>query len=287
MAGRKDKMADIKLFVCCHQPVEVPAHPLLVPVQAGAALADCYFPGFLHDDTGDNISSKNRSYCELTVYYWAWKNIRADYYGIFHYRRYLYPRIGAKRPYRIESKPTLSLLDKLDYCSFEDLLEQYDLIFPQGENMYLPVREHYAGARFHHRSDLELVEEIVRLRNPEMITAMETYLSGSICYFGNIAIMRRQIWDSYCSWIFQILEEFDRQADTANYSLPEQRVDGYLSERLFGVWLTFMQKDLRILELPRVHFESSLWRRQRQYLINSLLPPGTRRRAWIKRIGSG
>ena len=79
---------DIKLFVCCHKPVNVPKHPLLVPLQVGAALAGEHFPGFLHDDAGDSISEKNRSYCELTGQYWAWKNIKADYYGLCHYRRY-------------------------------------------------------------------------------------------------------------------------------------------------------------------------------------------------------
>ena len=74
---------DIKLFVCCHRPVDVPKHPLLVPLQVGAALADSRFYGFLHDDAGENISRKNRSYCELTAQYWVWKNVRADYYGFF------------------------------------------------------------------------------------------------------------------------------------------------------------------------------------------------------------
>lgn len=79
-------MADIKLFVCCHQQSAVPKHPLLVPIQVGAALSDRRFPGFIPDDTRWNISEKNRSYCELTAQYWAWKNTAADFYGFFHYR---------------------------------------------------------------------------------------------------------------------------------------------------------------------------------------------------------
>lgn len=104
-------MAEIKLFVCCHQPAAVPEHPLLVPIQVGAALADEHFSGFLHDDTGDNISGKNRSYCELNAQHWAWKNVEADYCGFFHYRRYLYPNANAKRPYRLEGEPSAALLE--------------------------------------------------------------------------------------------------------------------------------------------------------------------------------
>ena len=47
------------------------------------------FRACCHDDEGDNISQKNKTYCELTAQYWAWKNEDADYYGFFHYRRYL------------------------------------------------------------------------------------------------------------------------------------------------------------------------------------------------------
>lgn len=274
-------MAEIKLFVCCHKPETVPEHPLLVPLQVGAALADTHFPGFLHDDVGDNISEKNRSYCELTAQYWAWKNVEADYYGFFHYRRYLYPDEKARRPYRIERAPTGKLLDRLGYEGFARLIEQHDLIVPKGENMYVPVREHYADAPFHHRKDLELAEQIVKERHPEMAEAMEQYLSGTVCYFGNIFIMRREMFQDYCGWLFPILEEFERRADTSAYAPQERRVVGYLAERLLGIYAAFQSCRRKCMELPRVQFSE-------KYvpccLLNLMLPPGSRRRAKIKRL---
>ena len=277
-------MADIKLFVCCHRPAEVPKHSLLLPIQVGAALADTHFPGYLHDDSGDNISAKNRSYCELTAQYWAWKNVEADYYGFFHYRRYLYPDINAKFPYRVERDVSLSVLDKLGYENFEHLIEQYDIIVPIGENMYIPVREHYANAPFHHRKDLKLIEQIVHESHPAVSEAMEAHFSSTVCYFGNIHIMRRDIFHDYCAWLFPVLEEFDRRVDASDYASQEQRVDGYLAERLLGVYITYLRDELRLLELPRVHFyENPEYIRHR--LLNAILPPGSRQRSLVK--GSG
>lgn len=277
-------MDDIKLFVCCHQRVQVPKHPLLVPIQVGAALADSHFPGYLYDDTGDNISAKNRSYCELTAQYWAWKNIEADYYGFFHYRRYLYPDINAKLPYRVEGEVSLPLLERLGYAEFGRMIRQYDVIVPKGENMYVSAQEHYANAPFHHSKDLKLAEQIVRERHPEMSEAMETYLSDTVCYFGNIYIMQCEIFCDYCAWLFPILGEFDRRANILGYFTQELRVDGYLAERLLGIYVTYWRSELKTLELPRVHFYSKPEYVQRR-LLNGILPPGSQRRSWAKMIG--
>ncbi len=279
-------MPDIKIFVCCHQAGQrVPAHPLLCPVQVGAALAQTHFPGFAHDDEGENISQKNRSYCELTAHYWAWKNVQADYYGFFHYRRYLYLDEKTRCPYRVAGALTENLLEPLGFSRLGQWLEQWDCVVPKAENMHLSVRDHYARAPYHHGQDLKLVEEIIAQKHPAYLRAMETYLSGTNCYFGNIFIMKRELFDHYCGWLFSILEEFDRRADTTGYSTQELRVDGYLAERLLGVYVTHLRssRSARIAELPRIQFEPDPIQRCKRKLLNALLPPGSRRRAWVKK----
>lgn len=277
-------MSAIRLFVSCHQPTNVPKHPLLVPMQVGTALAEERFPGFWYDDEGENISAKNRSYCELTAQYWAWKNADADYVGFFHYRRFLYPDLHTRRPYRIADVPTVECLEKLGYGSFSEWIEKYDVLAPIGENMHVSVREHYADAPHHHGKDLEMVERIVGQRHPEMQKAMERYLSGAVCYFGNIYIMKREIFCDYCEWLFPILEQFDRRADVSAYSPQELRVDGYLAERLFGIWLTYVRERYTVCELPRVHFVPDRKERNKKKMMNILLPPGSVRRAAVKGV---
>lgn len=46
---------------------------IIEPIQTGKAATGLDL-GILSDDTGDNISSKNPYYGELTCWYWVWKN---------------------------------------------------------------------------------------------------------------------------------------------------------------------------------------------------------------------
>lgn len=274
-------MADTKLFVSCHKQVTVPEHPLLVPIHVGAAISEKSMSGALRDDIGENISKKNRSYCELTAQYWAWKNIQADYYGFFHYRRYLYPDMTAKRPYRICDCPTNDLLKKLGYDNFAQIIERYDLIAPMGERVYLTVREQFSTGRRQRTETLRQMESVVWDVSPGYGAAMEEYLSGEICYFCNMFIMSARVFDAYCAWLFPILAEYDRRAAGAR----ESRIDGYLAERLFGVFYYRHRKELKTAELPRVHYDAIAGRPdRRRRTIYRLLPPGTRRRAFSKQL---
>ena len=127
-------MSEIKLFVSCHKACALPKHELLVPMQVGAALTDERFPGFIQDDTGENISALNRSYCELTAQYWAWKNCAADYLGFFHYRRFLYPDTAEIRPYRVEKAADEG--DKIAVDIFRDAAYSLAACAEAGYNKY-------------------------------------------------------------------------------------------------------------------------------------------------------
>ena len=95
--------------------------------------------------------------------------------------------------------------------------------------------------------------------------------------------MRGALFREYCAWLFPILEEFDRRADLNGYTPQEKRVDGYLAERLLGGWFFYCRESMKTLELPRVHFYDGKEYTARR-ILNTVLPPGSRRRALIKRL---
>ncbi|SFH06904.1 protein of unknown function [Desulfotomaculum arcticum] len=292
----------IKIYVSCHKDSYVSTHAMLFPIQVGAVLSKSRFGSMLYDDTGDNISFKNRSYCELTAQYWAWKNEEADFFGFFHYRRYLAfvkkslvdcCAMPKKLPfaYKIYKLPDEITLEKLGYNTetMSNIISSYDVISPIAEEMYVSVYNHYQDTEFHDALDLDLVLEIIGEKYPEFQDAAQEYMNSTKHYFGNIYIMRKEIFHSYCKWLFKILETFDSRKDFSKYSGKAYRVDGYLGERLFGIYYTWLKKQPHVswAELPRAHFEAfpgetdnfSVMKR-----INTFFPPGTRRRAWIKKL---
>ena len=132
----------IQIFVACHKPTYVLDNRLLIPVQVGTELTNARYERMEYDNNGDNISAKNPQYCELTAQYWAWKNVTCDYYGFFHYRRYLsFANIysvcsdgnlerGKRRTPYIEIDDIRDNLTrfKLDADYMEDQIRIYDLI---------------------------------------------------------------------------------------------------------------------------------------------------------------
>lgn len=102
----------IKILVACHKASEsIREDDIYMPIQVGKALHPELDLGFQCDNTGDNISDKNDSFCELTALYWAWKNLKnVDYIGLAHYRRYFDFHSPYFRPYSVIAENEFKLL---------------------------------------------------------------------------------------------------------------------------------------------------------------------------------
>ena len=73
----------------------------------------------------------------------------------------------------------------------------------------------------------------------------------------NMLIARRTIFDAYYTWLFDMLFEVEKRLDTSGYSPSDQRVFGYLAERLLDVYV--LHNHLRWVECPVVNLENQHW----------------------------
>ena len=58
-------------------------------------------------------------------------------------------------------------------------------------------------------------------------------------------ICSKQLFDSYCEWLFKILFEFENIVDLSDYSKSQKRIFGYVSEILLNVWLIKNQNTVK------------------------------------------
>lgn len=238
---------NIKIIVAAHKKYWMPEDTCYLPVQVGREGKEDI--GYTPDNTGDNISAKNANFCELTGIYWAWKNLKADYIGLCHYRRYFGHKVHTDD---IEKKRA-AIFKQADY---EGLLKQYDVIVPVKRNYYIEtVRSQYEHA--HYKKDLDAVEQIIAEKYPEYSRAFTTVMNRRKLHILNMFVMSWQHFDAYCQWLFDILFTLEKQIDISGYSPYEARVFGFLSERLFNVWLEKQQ--LREVEVPVVLLEKVDW----------------------------
>lgn len=235
------------ILVAAHKPSWVSGESVYHPIQVGAE--GCEPIGFIGDNTGVNMSLKNPNYCELTALYWFWKNNYAAIVGLCHYRRYF---SNGRYASDISSKQQ-SILREEDYRA---LLGAYDCILPKMRNYYIEsVRSQYEHA--HHKEDLAALESVIREYYPGYIDAFNTVMNGKQLHLFNMFVMPWNLFDNYCTFLFDILEKVENRLDISNYSQEDARVFGYLAERLFNVWL--LKNEIKYKEVPVVFLGKINW----------------------------
>jgi len=236
----------------------MPANPAYLPVEVGAALRKEHFFSTL-DSQGENISAKNKSYCELTGIYWAYKNLDYDILGLVHYRRY-FLRSGL-----FVRKNLQNVLPK---NKIELLLQNHDIIVPKKRYYYVESNySHYVHA--HVREPLDLTAKIIQRDYPEYFPAFQKRMKKTSGHYFNMFIANHDVAKGYLDWLFDILFKVESQLDTSTYSQYDQRVYGFLSELLLDVYID--TNHLKVREQRVAFMEKQNWfKKIKDFLLRKL-----------------
>ncbi len=225
----------LSMYVITHKKFKYKLSANYKPLLVGADFNQNSM-GYLADNTKENISNKNKSFCELTGMYWLWKNCKDKYIGISHYRRY-FSNKNTLNGIRCESLftgvPRAISVKKLD-----GYLQSYDWIVPKKEKLstnHVTVYEQFKLA--HNIEDLEKTKKIIQELYPDYIDAFDKVMSKTEMFIFNMLYTSKEQYDSYCKWLFDILFALEKQTDISDYDEYQQRLYGFIAERLFNVWL--------------------------------------------------
>ena len=185
-------------------------------IYAGAVFAenspDLLPENALRDDTGDNISAKNKQFCELTALYWLWKHAGEDIIGLAHYRRhFLLPQDWKERM----------------------LNNQINVILPTPLYVAPSVEENFKSR--HDPSDWEFMMQYLKNNHPEDFQSANKFFKGNLYSPCNMFVMKREVLDALCTWLFPILFQVANHGGQKEDSYLN-RYPGFISERLISLF---------------------------------------------------
>ena len=258
---------DIKILVSTHKPYMMPEDTsLYLPIQVGCDEVEDRF-GFQEDNTGDNISFKHRYYSDLSAVYWGWKNLKCDYMGSCHYRRYFTTRTPKKT-----SDPLFRYI--LSRQEVETLLAKCPVIVARKRHYFIETNEQQYN-HAHNPKDLALARQVVAELYPDYLEKFDAVMRRTWSHKFNTFIMDREHLDSFCMWIFNILFEIEKRNDMDQYGVYQGRVLGYLAERLMDVWLEHDQvefQEVRLQMLEKTNWPQKGWNFLKRKFIKSARP---------------
>ena len=238
---------NIKIYIVMYKPnneVLQIKNPIYIPIRCGKALnlfstnSEKFLPE-LGDNTGDNISNKNPYYSELTGLYWIWKNDDSkpdDIVGLNHYRRYF-----SEPTKKSETENKL-----LGGRTIKKLLKKYDFIINGIPTDFIGAGDGSSDSAYTNYKDSHIIEDLdnalkcIKKLFPNLYDTIyhEVFYNGAMCLC-NMFITKKKYLDEYCSFLFPVFRmlEYYIDFDDNEHQGYNQRVFGFLAERIFRPWL--------------------------------------------------
>lgn len=221
------------IYIVTHKKIPLKNSKIRKKIKVGSKIDDIEY---LNDSDGDNISSKNPFYCELTALYWIWKNSNENIVGLEHYRRFFASSIT---PFKYKF-----LTEK----EINKYLKKFDLIIPQfgtfGEfKKFSNISEAYKiiGERdnTHIYSDLEYLDKVIKEHFANEYDQFSTFFyKMNVQTSYNMFITNKHIISEYCQWLFSVFDFLEKEIKGYDDRVGNtRRLFGYLSELLFGYWI--------------------------------------------------
>ena len=261
---------NIKILVAHHKPGLIISNDVYLPIHVGKSVSKVEL-GIQGDNAGDNISTLNPIYCEMTAAYWGWKNLEADYVGLCHYRRYftfesMPIKSYIKEKYIFYKKKVCKLFHPGLHYSFqeqtivwnEDLLRKmvidfsdllkiklenhdYDMVVPRPyiENSQ-DIEQHFRDLG---KDNMRALKDVVSEYYPDFYPYLISALASHKLYSANMFIMKKELYDDYCRLVFGILDLQMKRIVSASWCLDPlkegcySRLSGYLAEILTSAYV--------------------------------------------------
>ena len=268
---------DIKIFVSHRIDMEAETidNPLYVNVRCGAVYDKRENVDMLGDNTGDNISEKRNMYNELTVQYWAWKNVEADYYGLCDARKYFSlseKENNSNNEVLYEEFLTQEIIKKYELGNnklVDKLLDENDFVIMQPIDIrkvatpkgYAKDIKTYIKNNYNiliKKEHLDLLLKYIENNYSDIYPYAVKYLDGYHFIQYNNLIMKKDIFQEYNSFLFNILFYLDDyfREDNKYYSKIMMQFINFIGILLLGIYYQYLyDKNISCKNIKIIYFD--------------------------------
>lgn len=258
-------MTNIKIFISYKDKHPVIKSEILQPIQTGRAIADEEFDGMIGDNIGDNISKDNPRYNELSAQYWIWKHYQEvgdpDYVGFMHYRRhFLFNETLPMPPITWLNNGNVFIFPKvcpqyMEYLNDESIksyfpafdcmvIKPYDI--KNIKEKYERIRDNYITLKEQEGRFYDVFLNVIKEIHPDYLNEIEEFDNGTQMYLCNMFVMRHDLFEDYCEFLFSTLKEIDNRIDSTNFSSAKSRFLGFLGEFVLSIYIFKLRKNSNI-----------------------------------------
>ncbi len=140
--------------------------------------------------------------------------------------------------------------------AMKDEIEQHDMIITSHLDWDITVMQQFDVPSVLDNK-LKVALEVIDEFSPEFSEVAHEYLNGFVYYPGQLYVMKNDLFNDYCSWSFKILDELEKRIDFSDYSIEGLKVLYYISERLLGIYYTYLknQNKYKLKELDWCEIE--------------------------------
>lgn len=192
-------------------------------IQVGTTLTNMRIPNAFQDNVGDNISDKNVQFCELTGLYWIWKHATEDIVGLVHYRRHFIMPNDWK--------------ERMEYFDIDVVLPIPLYVAPSIEGNF---RSRHVEVNWDYMLDYIKVHDLKGYK-----AAIKFFGETNLYSPCNMFIMRKEVLDDLCSWLFPILFAVVNKGGKLEDSY-QNRYPGFISERLITYFFEIHRDKYRV-----------------------------------------
>ena len=104
---------------------------------------------------------------------------------------------------------------------------------------------------------LDETRKILEEKYPKYLKEFDRLHKRKSAHMFNMFIMKKEVLDGYCSWLFDILFELEKRVDTTNYTDFHKRFYGRVSELLLDVYIN--TNNLKYQEVKFMDMDNINW----------------------------